>query len=58
MSNISHRLSTVTKADQILVLHEGKIVECGRHVELLRSGTMYKSLWDRQTEAEKGEQTD
>ncbi len=32
---IAHRLPTVTQADQILVMEEGRIVECGRHADLL-----------------------
>jgi ABC-type multidrug transport system fused ATPase/permease subunit len=42
---IAHRLSTVSNADQILVLDEGSIVESGTHEELIRSGTMYQHLF-------------
>ena len=46
-----HRLSTITKAQQILVMHDGKIVERGTHPELLRLRGRYSSMWERQTQA-------
>ncbi len=45
---IAHRLSTVVEADEILVLEDGRIVERGRHRELLRLGGRYRDMWDRQ----------
>ncbi|NLB28001.1 MAG: ATP-binding cassette domain-containing protein, partial [Clostridiaceae bacterium] len=45
---IAHRLSTVMAADQILVLHEGRIVEQGLHQELLESEGVYKELYETQ----------
>ena len=45
---IAHRLSTIRKADLILVVREGKIVEQGRHAELLRAGGYYHDLYSRQ----------
>ena len=49
---IAHRLSTVRKADCILVVKGGKIVEQGRHEELLALGGYYKELYTRQYEDE------
>lgn len=45
---IAHRLSTVVHADQIIVLHEGRIVESGTHGDLLRRNAHYASLWSAQ----------
>jgi ATP-binding cassette subfamily B protein len=42
---IAHRLSTVRHADRIVVLDHGRIVESGRHEELLRSRGAYAALW-------------
>ena len=45
---IAHRLSTLLHMDRILVFDGGKIVEDGRHDELLKQGGLYKTLWDAQ----------
>ena len=45
---IAHRLSTVRDADQILVLQGGRIVERGRHEDLLRGGGLYSELYRTQ----------
>jgi ATP-binding cassette subfamily B protein len=48
---IAHRLSTVVRADRIVVLHGGRIIESGTHAELLRTDSYYASLVDLQTSA-------
>jgi len=48
---IAHRLSTIVEADQILVLEKGRIVERGKHDELLKIGGLYTHLWTQQTRA-------
>ncbi len=46
---IAHRLSTIKSADQILVMEKGRIVEQGKHEELMNLGGLYKRLHDLQT---------
>jgi ABC-type transport system involved in Fe-S cluster assembly fused permease/ATPase subunit len=49
---IAHRLSTVVDANQILVLEAGRIVERGRHAELLAEGGRYAAMWAKQQQVE------
>ncbi len=46
---IAHRLSTVRNADCVYVMEHGKLVEHGRHEELLDQKGIYASLWQVQT---------
>ncbi len=49
---IAHRLSTIIGADEIIVLDQGRIAERGTHAQLLSTGGLYASMWNRQREAE------
>lgn len=46
---IAHRLSTVVRADEIVVLHAGRIAERGSHAELLQRHGRYARMWHQQT---------
>ena len=46
---VAHRLSTIKRADEICVMHEGKIVERGKHDELIALNGYYKRLCDMQS---------
>ena len=48
---IAHRLSTIIRADKIIVLKQGKIVETGKHKDLLENSIIYKNLYSRQLSA-------
>ena len=45
---IAHRLSTIKKADNIIVMDKGKIIEEGKHQQLLEKGGIYADLWNVQ----------
>ena len=46
---VSHRLTTLTKCDAIVVLERGKLEAVGKHQQLLDKSTTYKELWQQQT---------
>ena len=46
---VAHRLSSIAHSDQIIVLEKGRIVERGRHIELLqKENGIYRKMWDAQ----------
>lgn len=48
---IAHRLQSVMSADQIIVLEDGRVAECGNHEELLSKDGLYARLWEEQSKA-------
>ena len=50
---IAHKLSTIRKVDQILVIEDGNISQRGNHEELVVQDGLYKRLWDMQYETSK-----
>ncbi|KAK8013420.1 hypothetical protein PG991_009013 [Apiospora marii] len=52
---IAHRLSTIIKSDQIVVLHEGRVVEKGTHAQLIAQQGKYLEMWNKQIQADEDE---
>ena len=53
VKQIAHRLSTVEKADRIIVINKGEVVEQGSHNDLLKKGGLYAMLVKKQMVADK-----
>ena len=51
---IAHRLHTITGADRILMLEDGKITESGNHDELVTANKSYAAMWKRYEDAQTG----
>jgi len=52
---IAHRLSTIRQADKIAVIEKGKVIEFGKHSELLKKKGNYYDLWVSQTGIKEGD---
>ena len=52
---IAHRLSTVADADQIILISDGRVAECGTQQELLDTSELYRSMWRSHIAAKEGE---
>lgn len=48
---IAHRLSTITEADQILVINQGRIVQQGKHRQLVSEPGLYRTMWETYSQA-------
>ena len=46
---IAHRLSTIARMDRLIVMDQGRVVQSGRHAELLARGGLYADLWSHQS---------
>jgi thiol reductant ABC exporter CydC subunit len=55
---VTHRLAGLETVDEILVLQGGRVVERGRHHELLRTGEIYRHMWELQNRALEGDWED
>jgi len=52
---VAHRLSTIVRAEQIVVMDQGEVIEVGNHRELVEKGGRYAELWEHQQQEERGE---
>ena len=50
---IAHRLSTVTGADRIIVIKDGRVADCGTHDELKNRDGLYAKMWEQYNKAAK-----
>jgi ATP-binding cassette subfamily B protein/ATP-binding cassette subfamily B multidrug efflux pump len=55
---IAHRLSTVASMNRIIVLENGKIIEQGKHYELIQMNGLYAELWNKQLSFKDEEEVD
>ena len=55
---IAHRLSTIIDSDEIVVVDDGMIKDCGKHEELLAKSSLYKSMWLSHIEGRDGDLND
>jgi ATP-binding cassette subfamily B multidrug efflux pump len=46
---VAHRLSTIAAMDRLVIMDKGRIIEEGKHRDLIRKGGLYASLWQRQS---------
>ena len=47
---IAHRLTTIRNSDKIVVMYKGKIIEQGKHSNLIKNKGLYYEMWNKQKE--------
>ena len=50
---IAHRLTTIRNSDKIVVMSKGKIIEQGKHGNLIKNKGLYYEMWNKQKEIKK-----
>ena len=55
---ISHRLSSISSAENILVIENGRLTQEGKHDRLIRENGLYKEMWEKQKRHEVGDKRD